>query len=79
MLRGGGSGRPQARLGGGVDTVADFTPGDGVNHDVIVISAGSGLSNLSDILAKTSQSGVYTVINLSPTDQVYLYMCGRSS
>ena len=60
-------------LGGGVDTVADFTPGDGAGHDVIVISAGSGFANFSDILAKTTQVGVYSVISLSATDQVYLY------
>ena len=44
-----------------------------MNHDVIVTSAGSGFANFNDILAKTVQIGVYTVINLSLTDQVYLY------
>ena len=60
-------------LGGGVDTIADFTPGNGANRDVIVISAGAGVSSFADILAKTVQAGVYTVISLSATDQVYLY------
>ena len=44
-----------------------------MNHDVIVTSAGSGFANFNDIIAKTTQIGVYTVISLSLTDQVYLY------
>jgi Ca2+-binding RTX toxin-like protein len=61
-------------VGTGVDTVADFTPGDGANHDVLVLTAASSeLTSFADVQAKAFQNGVYTVLPLSNTDQVYLY------
>jgi Ca2+-binding RTX toxin-like protein len=60
--------------GTGVDTVADFTPGDGANHDVLVLTAASSqIASFADAQAKAFQAGVYTVLPLSNTDQIYLY------
>jgi Ca2+-binding RTX toxin-like protein len=58
-------------FGTGVDTVADFTPGPG--GDVAVIVGTPGLASFADVQAKTTQSGIYSVITLSNTDQLYLY------
>ena len=60
-------------LGAGVDTIADFTPGNGAGHDTLVISAGTAIASFADVLSKATQVGVYTVLSLSATDQVYLY------
>ena len=60
-------------LGAGVDTVADFTPGNGAGHDVLVISGGTAITSFADVQSKAVQAGVYTVLSLSATDQVYLY------
>ena len=59
--------------GTGVDTVADFTPGDVANHDVLVISPASGLGTFAQVQAATVLVGVYSVITLSSTDQIFLY------
>ncbi len=58
--------------GTGTDTVADFTPGGGANHDVLVVSLGSGVTTFAQAQAKMSQVGVYTVLKLG-ADQVYIY------
>ena len=61
-------------VGTGVDTVADFTPGDGANHDVLVLTAASSeIASFADVQAKAFQAGIYTVLPLSNTDQIYLY------
>ena len=61
-------------VGTGVDTVADFTPGDGANHDVLVLTAASSeIASFVDVQAKATQQGVYTVLPLSNTDAIYLY------
>jgi hypothetical protein len=61
-------------VGTGVDTVADFTPGNGANHDVLVLTAASSeITSFADVQAKAFQAGVYTVLPLSTTDQIYLY------
>jgi Ca2+-binding RTX toxin-like protein len=61
-------------VGTGVDTIADFTPGDGANHDVLVLTAASSeIGSFADVQAKAFQAGVYTVVPLSNTDQIYLY------
>ena len=62
-----------ADAGGGVDTVADFTPGDGTGHDVLVISAFTAITNFADVQATAVQVSVNTVLSLSLTDQAYLY------
>ena len=57
--------------GTGVDTVVDFKPGAG--GDVLVVSkAATGWTNLSQLLAATTQVGVYAVVTMG-ADQVYLY------
>jgi hypothetical protein len=49
-------------------------PGDGANHDVLVLTAASSeLTSFADVQAKALQAGVYTVLPLSNTDQIYLY------
>jgi hypothetical protein len=54
--------------------VADFTPGDGANHDVLVLTAASsGIASFADVQSKAFQAGVYTVVPLSATDQIFLY------
>ena len=61
-------------MGTGVDTIADFTPGDGGNHDVLVLTvANSEIASFADVQAKAFQAGIYTVLPLSNTDQIYLY------
>jgi Ca2+-binding RTX toxin-like protein len=61
-------------VGTDLDTVADFTPGDGPNHDVLVLSAPSSqIVSFADVQAKAFQAGVYSVLPLSNTDQIYLY------
>ncbi|MGE0259658.1 MAG: hypothetical protein AB7T18_12990, partial [Alphaproteobacteria bacterium] len=60
-----------AGLGTGVDTVADFTPGPG--GDVAVILSTPGLTSFAQVQANMIDIGVYTVITLSATDQLYLY------
>jgi Ca2+-binding RTX toxin-like protein len=61
-------------VGTGVDTVADFTPGDGANHDVLVLTAASSeIASFADVQAKAFQAGIYTVLPLSNTDQIFLY------
>ena len=58
-------------FGTGVDTVADFTPGAG--GDVAVIVGTPGLTSFAQVQAKMTDVGFYTVIDLSATDQLYLY------
>src|SRR3954451_1222157 len=58
-------------FGTGIDTVADFTPGAG--GDVAVIVGTPGLTTFAQAQAKMTDAGVYTVISLSATDQLYLY------
>jgi tripartite-type tricarboxylate transporter receptor subunit TctC len=53
------------------DTVADFTPGPG--GDVAVIVGTPGLTSFAQVQAAMTDVGVYTVISLSATDQLYLY------
>jgi len=61
-------------VGTRVDTIADFTPGDGATHDVLVLTkALSEITSFADVQAKGFQAGVYTVLPLSNTDQIYLY------
>ncbi|MGE0259887.1 MAG: calcium-binding protein [Alphaproteobacteria bacterium] len=60
-----------AGFGTGVDTVADFTPGPG--GDVAVILSTPGLTSFAQVQANMIDIGVYTVITLSATDQLYLY------
>ena len=42
-------------------------------HDTLVISAGTAIASFADVQSKAVQVGVYTVLSLSATDQVYLY------
>ncbi|MGE3783317.1 MAG: calcium-binding protein [Alphaproteobacteria bacterium] len=60
-----------AGFGTGVDTVADFTPGPG--GDVAVILSTPGLTSFAQVQANMTDIGVYTVVSLSATDQLYLY------
>ena len=54
-----------------MDTVADFTPGRG--GDVAVVLQTPGVTTFADIQSRMSDIGVYTVINLSASDQLFLY------
>ncbi len=56
----------------GVDTIADFRPGAGAGHDVLVVSPASGVANFAQVMAGATQIGVYTVLQLG-ADQVYIY------
>ena len=58
--------------GTGVDTIADFTPGGGASHDVLVVSPASGVTSFAQAQANMTQVGVYTVLTLG-ADQVYIY------
>ncbi len=58
--------------GTGTDTIADFTPGSVANHDVLVVSLGSGVTTFAQAQAHMVQVGVYTVLTLG-ADQVYIY------
>ncbi|MGD9618049.1 MAG: hypothetical protein AB7H90_16785 [Alphaproteobacteria bacterium] len=58
-------------FGTGVDTVADFTPGAG--GDVAVILSTPELTSFAEVQAKMTDIDVYTVIDLSATDRLYLY------
>ncbi len=58
-------------FGTGVDTVADFRA-TGPGADVVVITGGL-LTSFAQVQPLISQQGVYTVINLSANDQLYLY------
>ena len=58
-------------FGTGIDTVADFTPGPG--GDVAVIVGTPGLTSFAQVQAAMTDVGVYTVITLSATDQLFLY------
>jgi Ca2+-binding RTX toxin-like protein len=61
-------------VGTGVDTVADFTSGDGANHDVLALTAASSeIGSFADVQAKAFQAGIYTVLPLSNADQIFLY------
>jgi Ca2+-binding RTX toxin-like protein len=63
-------------FGTGIDTVADFTPrlsNTGFSGDVAVILSTPGLTSFADVQANMIDIGVYMVINLSATDQLYLY------
>jgi Ca2+-binding RTX toxin-like protein len=60
--------------GTGVDTIADFTPGSGLGHDVIVLSGlGNLLTSFPVVQGRYSQVGVYTELPITSTDQIYLY------
>jgi hypothetical protein len=44
------------------------------NHDVLVLTAASSkIASFADVQAKAFQAGVYTVLPLGTTDQIYLY------
>ncbi|MGD9617492.1 MAG: calcium-binding protein, partial [Alphaproteobacteria bacterium] len=58
-------------FGTGIDTVADFTFGAG--GDVAVILSTPGLTSFADVQANMIDADVYTVINLSASDQLFLY------
>ncbi len=58
--------------GTGIDTVVDFKPGSSSDSDVIVMSTTAARS-LAAVQAAATQSGLYTVIQVSTTDSVYLY------
>ncbi len=58
--------------GTGIDTVADFTVGSGRSGDVIVM-VGTSARSFDAVMAASNQVGVYTVIPISSTDQLYLY------
>ena len=58
-------------FGTGIDTVADFTPGAG--GDVAVIVGTPGLTTFAQAQAKTTQQGVYSVVDLSGGNQLFLY------
>jgi hypothetical protein len=58
-------------FGTGVDTVADFRPGTG--GDVAVVLDTPGVTTFADIQSRSFDVGVYTQINLSATDQLFLY------
>ncbi|HEU0061728.1 MAG TPA: hypothetical protein VFR19_17735, partial [Hyphomicrobiaceae bacterium] len=58
-------------FGTGTDTVADFTPGAG--GDVAVILSTPGLTSFADAQARMTDIGVYTVLSLSASDQLFLY------
>ena len=58
-------------FGTGIDTVIDFTPGTG--GDVAVIVGTPGLTSFAQVQANMSDVGVYTVINLSAGNQLFLY------
>ncbi len=58
--------------GTGTDTIADFIPGAGATHDVLVVSPASGVASFAQAQANMSQVGVYTVLALG-ADRVYLY------
>jgi Ca2+-binding RTX toxin-like protein len=61
-------------VGTRIDTIADFTPGDGANHYVLVLTAvDSEIALFADVQTKALQAGVYTVLPLSATHQIYLY------
>ncbi len=62
-------------VGGGtnVDTVVDFTAGNGANSDVLVVSPVTGITNFAQAQAALSQAGIYTVLTLTGGDQVFLY------
>ena len=51
--------------------MADFTPGPG--GDVAVIVGTPGLTSFAQVQANMTDIGDYTVIDLSATDQLYLY------
>ena len=58
-------------FGTGIDTVADFTPGPG--GDVAVIVGTPGLTSFAQVQAAMTDVDVYTVIDLSGGNQLYLY------
>ena len=58
--------------GTGADTIADFTPGNGWDRDVLVVSSASGVTNYVQAMANATQVGVYTKIALG-SDEVWLY------
>jgi Ca2+-binding RTX toxin-like protein len=58
-------------FGTGVDTVADFRPGTG--GDVAVVLDTPGVTTFADVQARMFDVGVYTAINLSASDQLFLY------
>ena len=58
-------------FGTGVDTVADFTPGAG--GDVAVIVGTPGLTTFAQVQAAMTDVDVYTVIDLSGGNQLFLY------
>ena len=51
--------------------MVDFTPGAG--GDVAVISGTPGLTSFAQVQAAMTDVDVYTVINLSPGNQLFLY------
>ena len=51
--------------------MADFTPGTG--GDVAVIVGTPGLTTFAQAQAKMTEDGVYSVIGLSGSNQLYLY------
>jgi Ca2+-binding RTX toxin-like protein len=55
-----------------INTIEDFTPGDGPNRNVLVFSH-STLRSFADVQANMTQVGVTTVISQSATDQTFLY------
>ncbi len=58
--------------GTGADTIADFTPGNGWDRDVLVVSSASGVTSYAQAMANATQIGVYTKIALG-SDEVWLY------
>jgi Ca2+-binding RTX toxin-like protein len=57
--------------GTGVDTLVDFIPGSG--GDVAVIVSTSGLTSFANLQTRMIDVDPYTVINLSASDQLFLY------
>jgi Ca2+-binding RTX toxin-like protein len=58
-------------FGTGIDTVVDFTPGTG--GDVAVIVGTPGLTSFAQVQAKMTDVGVYTVVDLTGGNQLFLY------
>lgn len=58
--------------GTGADTIADFTPGDGADRDILVVSSASGVTSYGQAMANAAQVGVYTKLTLG-ADEVWLY------
>ena len=78
MVGGGGNDRFVFANGVGRDTINDFVAGAGT-PDIIDLSANSLLNGFADVLARSSQSGLDTLINLGGSDLLTLLGVTRTN